>query len=289
MEKLLFLTIFCYLSSTAVLCDTSCECGIEKISPRIINGINSPSGMFPWIVYLARQIEGREGSYRYCTGSIITDRHILTAGHCFKPKEEKLSKIGVWLFQGCGRRHKTHSYKPLRVIKVHTHPDYYYHNETSTSLSQNDLAVWELDQAFKFNKTFMPICFSRNNFNRTQDIKNLITSGWGKQNQGEDLVHSDCLQHTDLDIVSDHQCSKHYGRNRDMRKLICGGGSTTTCDGDSGGPLMTRNNGRVFEVGVTSFGRKDCGLKTGTPSGFERISFHMDWINNITGNQVCFK
>lgn len=55
-----------------------------------------------------------------------------------------------------------------------------------------------------------------------------------------------------------------------------------TCLGDSGGPLSTRKDGRVFAVGITSFGHPDCGIRSKVPDIFESVPYHLKWINDET-------
>lgn len=288
------LTILTHVSSGPI---SSCECGIENVSPRMINSAKSPDGMFPWLVYIETETVVHDDNddddetfvSSSCTGSIISDRHILTAAHCLHDGQ-KASDVYVWLFQGCGKKRKTGLNKPLKVSRVFKHPRY---NPKDEGAATDDLAIFELKSPLKFNKTFMPVCLSQYGFTTTRSIDNLIASGWGKTNPGffsfGRLKDSDCLQHADLDLISDRDCRMYWGSNVDISKTICAGGTTNICDGDSGGPLMSRKDGRLYQVGVTSFGREDCGFRTGTPSGFERVSAHIDWIKKVTGKRVCFK
>ena len=70
--------------------------------------------------------------------------------------------------------------------------------------------------------------------------------------------------------------------------VMCAGGDTGVCQGDSGGPLMSRANGLVYQAGITSFTREDCGIVTKSPSGFEKVVPHLDWIRR-NSQGACFK
>jgi len=51
------------------------HCGVSKMGlpqRRVLNGLDSVDGDWPWVVYL----------HPGCTGSIISDRHVLSAAHC---------------------------------------------------------------------------------------------------------------------------------------------------------------------------------------------------------------
>lgn len=46
---------------------------------------------------------------------------------------------------------------------------------------------------------------------------------------------------------------------------------------------MTRSNGRVYQVGIVSFGREACGMKTGiVPDVYTRVTGFLDWIETNT-------
>ncbi len=50
----------------------------EVIADRVVNGKEARPNEFPWQVAMVRA-----GGYRVmCGGSIISDRHVLTAAHC---------------------------------------------------------------------------------------------------------------------------------------------------------------------------------------------------------------
>merc|ERR1712234_10803 len=59
-----------------------CKCGVPgKSINRIIGGTEVNPHQYPWLV----RIEGGGGS---CTGTLISDRHVLTAFHCVSEKDE---------------------------------------------------------------------------------------------------------------------------------------------------------------------------------------------------------
>ena len=52
--------------------------------------------------------------------------------------------------------------------------------------------------------------------------------------------------------------------------------------GDSGGPLVCEHANKYYLHGVSSFGGATCGE---TPSAFQRISHHIDWILETTSGE----
>lgn len=116
-------------------------CGVRGRNNRIVGGKETRPAEFPWIVGFQRQ------GKLYCSGSLITDRHVLTAAHCvdsFEPFELK-----VFL----GGHNITKDYKEVRKVKrirAHKGFDIFTFN--------NDVAVVELDRPVKFGPNIQTAC-----------------------------------------------------------------------------------------------------------------------------------
>ena len=80
-------------------------------------------------------------------------------------------------------------------------------------------------------------------------------------------------------IISNKECSKKFAEITDKR--ICAGSgnsTTTTCFGDSGGPMFCRDSyNRRVQVGIV-IGSVGCGIPY-TPTVFVRISKFIVWIH----------
>ena len=61
---------------------TFVDCGMRAGDDRIVGGYDGKKGEFPWLVAIV-EAQTRQP---FCGGSIINDRFILTAAHCFKGK-----------------------------------------------------------------------------------------------------------------------------------------------------------------------------------------------------------
>lgn len=56
------------------------------------------------------------------------------------------------------------------------------------------------------------------------------------------------------------------------------------CSGDSGSPLViVDDSGNMIQIGVSSQVAANFGCEEGFPALFERISYSLDWIEDITG------
>ncbi|WP_407639829.1 trypsin-like serine protease [Austwickia chelonae] len=85
--------------------------------------------------------------------------------------------------------------------------------------------------------------------------------GWGTTREKEPLVLPDRLRQTDIVVQSHAVCTKvsdnKYNPGTDLCAGAAGRGSGKH---DSGGPLIRKHNGRIYQVGVVSWGLR-CGMK----------------------------
>ena len=245
---------------------------------RVINGHVSDPRKYPWMVFLEFRHEFPKMSA--CTAAIINDRYILTAAHCVDFKTMTPDHIYAWNGRICEKEElkKTPRMEIKRIIK----------HEGHTSIqSYNDIALLELKTPLTFNATFSPVCLP--NFN---SFNNFFAAGWGLVNQnsyyGPVLTPATCLMEAELTPRHWLSCQTIFGMHLPTSQLLCAGGASNVCMGDSGGPLMSRQFGRVYEAGLTSHGTRDCGLQTQFqtqfPSIFEQTTFHREWILKHTSN-----
>ena len=80
-------------------------------------------------------------------------------------------------------------------------------------------------------------------------------------------------------------CSRAYSQVQRVdigSKQVCAGrGSTDTCTGDSGGPMMVPDrSGSWSVVGITSFG-VEC-AREDFPGVYTRVSEYLQWIRSNT-------
>eukprot|EP00541_Cyclophora_tenuis_P012363 CAMPEP_0116557988 /NCGR_PEP_ID=MMETSP0397-20121206/9558_1 /TAXON_ID=216820 /ORGANISM="Cyclophora tenuis, Strain ECT3854" /LENGTH=181 /DNA_ID=CAMNT_0004083531 /DNA_START=175 /DNA_END=723 /DNA_ORIENTATION=+ len=112
--------------------------------------------------------------------------------------------------------------------------------------------------------------------------------GFGTTNYGGLL--SDELRQVDIQIIDHNDCNDANSYNGEVydSTMICAGSTTggqDSCGGDSGGPLIVRedtgsaHNGAVVVVlvGISSFGT-GCGL-VDYPGVYTRVSAYAEWIS----------
>ena len=256
---------------------SQCECGFQNPVARIIGGTKAIPGQYPWIVYVRNMMDENPftTSFSACTGSLIAPHYVLTAAHCV-PKDENPKIVSVFTNQLCGLRNVFHGPKyPAEKIIRHKgfqgkHPE-----------DGDDLAIIKLSEPIEDE----PICLP----DGERQFGHLIASGWGDMDKGYDLVDSNCLRHVPVDVVNDTDCHKAFP-TADLQKIMCAGGETGVCHGDSGGALMSLNETefRVYQAGIASFVYSDCGVIFKKPSGFIRVSNYAQWIRD-NSEGACFK
>ena len=126
----------------------------------------------PWLASVGRYTGGTDSVEDYtviCSGSILTVRVIVTAGHCFHLKSQLPSHVRVgsnFLRYSEDRRIKEYKLHPK-----YEYPKYYY-----------DVAVIILEVELKFSARISAICLPNPS---SQPASNSLTvQGWGKNEEG---------------------------------------------------------------------------------------------------------
>ncbi|XP_014667564.1 PREDICTED: trypsin-like [Priapulus caudatus] len=226
---------------------------------KIVDGTEVVAGEVPWQVILYRL------SSLLCGGSLISDRHVLTAAHCVHPDEDQPGYYSVrmgTLNQNSGgiTRYIT------RIIK---------HGAYSANDIYNDVAVLELNAPVVFTNNVQPIALASNDADKYVDWPS-TTSGFGDISYNGPT--SPVLLKADQVIVSAQTCISYYGSSVQPAGMICSGqGKETPCSGDSGGPLWVTENGQPTLVGVTSWSIGGCQV-AGYPAVYARVTYYYPWI-----------
>ncbi|KAL3211672.1 hypothetical protein MRX96_008378 [Rhipicephalus microplus] len=234
---------------------------------------------FPWMVFLKVFFPGQATR---CGGSIITKRHVLTAGHCTLLNDEEALKIDV--IYGSNDIHKGTT---LRAMKMIRHPEF------DAAKFLHDIAILLVDNEFVYGNNAKPICVPSapvNIFN-----SDVVVAGWGfpfsrdkKASENSGNVYNgqavDYLRYTVVKVVPNARCAdkfQHTGYRQDL--MYCAYRlNTDACQGDSGGPMMTRiEDGRYLQVGIVSYGI-GCALDD-MPGVYARLEALVPWLMEFIG------
>uniref|UniRef100_A0A2K6CML5 Transmembrane serine protease 9 n=1 Tax=Macaca nemestrina TaxID=9545 RepID=A0A2K6CML5_MACNE len=248
------------------------ECGarpaMEKPS-RVVGGFGAASGEVPW------QVSLKEGSRHFCGATVVGDRWLLSAAHCFNHTkvEQVWAHLGTASLLGLGG-------SPVKIglRRVVLHPLY------NPGILDFDLAVLELASPLAFNKYIQPVCLPLA-IQKFPVGRKCMISGWGNMQEGN-ATKPELLQKASVGIIDQKTCSVLYNFSLTDR-MICAGfleGKVDSCQGDSGGPLACEEAPGVFYLaGIVSWGIGCAQVKK--PGVYTRITRLKGWILEIMSSQ----
>jgi len=238
----------------------------EEVKPRY---------KYPFIAYF----QARGGM---CGGSIINERHILTAAHCLleddgttlRPLNASYVVVGVHnikyydITEEGGER--------IPIEKFIMHPNYtVFPNEKGL---ENDIAILVLKSNITFIKDqIAEIELPTGKENR--DIgQHATVIGWGRTIPGDNSSTSSVLLETSQHVavsLEKSQCHEFASYGNPNNRL-CGfwDGITRTLPGDSGGPLFIEKNQAFIQIGIVSTGAP------GKPTLYTNVAHFLDWITD---------
>jgi len=217
---------------------------------RIVGGHDAPDHKYPYQVSLQDPAIGH-----FCSGSIMNEHWILTAGHCFVNPN-----LGNYTISA-GTNY-------LNVSSNVYMPQFSVTHEKFMSFQFYDIALIRIVGTIDFNEFIKPITLD----DGEQIDYSLppMMAGWGSQSVGGDSPNA--LQEIELKIITNEECKA-------SRKYVCSSHICTftnfgegMCYGDSGGPLVVGG----IQVGIAS-NVMPCAV--GYADMFTRVSSYRDWID----------
>jgi secreted trypsin-like serine protease len=272
----------------------------SDVQTRVYGGKDAPASKWPWMAAVLNVSDPDVNNFQaqFCGGVRISRQWILSAAHCFKPKDESETEFRkgdiavlldtVDLCDDCtsGR---------LDIERIVIHPDW---NDGSGPVDEDDIALLQLANPDNATSSTTASVIDQNHSSALPDSGNdgVQVLGWGatapNTNDPDRPWFPKTLQQVALDFVPLADCRDQYGDPDELfsESMICAyepdaddfeqddegdtspdnpnvDGSTAgedtfgedTCAGDSGGPLFVNKADADWVAGITSWGAEPCG------------------------------
>ncbi|RWS24025.1 cocoonase-like protein, partial [Leptotrombidium deliense] len=226
----------------------------------IIGGTEVPDHKYPWMTYLVTRICGQ---YYGCGGSIIDERHVLTAAHCVHGADLALYRVGSNL--------------EVDYLNETTGAAecYFAHENYTTDTYQNDVAVIRLKKPLRFSYTVRPVCVAPRRL-KIDENKNITIVGWGVTENGTTTKE---LRETNVTYYNFNECNESWGGIVNNIIQFCASDpGHGPCFGDSGGPAMQKHYFRNVIFGVTSYIAVPCATYRNSVYGY--VPGFYEWIQS---------
>lgn len=159
----------------------------------------------------------------------------------------------------------------LKISQVVIHPHF-------VDVNAHDIAIVRLENSVKFTDFIQPIKLPSKNQNFHNST--LFVAGFGEtKNISQSMLY---LRYVKMREISNEDCSATWMWKIDESK-ICATGlddfTHTTCKGDSGNGLVTRDSEGATILGIVSYGAIGC---LGKPKVLTRVAKYLDFIHAVT-------
>ena len=253
-------------------------CGRSQQRNRIVGGQEARQGAWPWAVILGRSRAFGGGFQVMCGGTLLDEDTILTAAHCFDsiPGQQgpNMVRLGDHDITTPGDGATPVDISIARSIQ---HPGW-----NSNTLS-DDICIVKLSRPVTYSRNIRRACLP--DAYKGKDLPTILSNpnpviiGWGSTVSGGGSQNT--LRQARVPMVTQQTCANAYSAISRVTigdtKLCAGDGTRDTCNGDSGGALLSNNiGGNYAVVGVTSFG-VDC-AREDFPGVYTRVDQYLEWI-----------
>jgi len=266
---------------------------IPEVGAQIVGGTQADPGEYPWHVAL---VGGASTDfywgpgYQFCSGSLITPRWVLTAGHCVTETNGSVSPAssidvvaGIWDLEypapGYQRR------DVIQIIRHASYNDYWLYNDIALLKLASPITIGGSGETRTAIIPLVPSTIG----SLTGEIA--WVSGWGDTETTDyyGTGYPPILREVDLPILANSVCNDiNHWYGEITNNMLCAGydaGGKNACAGDSGGPLVVQNAGQWQLAGIVSWGSQVCSAPY-LPGVYTRVSQYVSWVNSYLTPQL---
>lgn len=272
---------------------TNSQCGTYdeelKYTQLISGGEKITAGTWPWLVAIFRKDSKASNLVFQCTGSLISNRLVVTAAHCFK-FDAKLDPIAAKKIVLAFGRHDIRDWTEKNMMlsdvdEIILHPDYL--SKRDSTIFDSDIAILITKDYITYTSMIKPICLWPTSVDSSFSVigTNGTLVGWG---QPYENIDENVPRRLTLPVVRNQKCfpSGRSIKSADSRRVFCAGTEKrgyAPCNGDSGSAFAIWANGAWFLRGIVSAALGDpilnqCDLNTYTI--FTDITHFRGWIDS---------
>ena len=228
--------------------------------------VTNGSTSYPSVVSIWMAEDAEDDARLQCSGTLITNRIVLTAAHC-------VNSTGLYFVQ-YGADQLYDDIDLLEVAATWKNPRF------SERQLVNDTGLLLLKEPIPGAiTTRLPSVAEIKSMQANKKVKYEIV-GWGKDQNEEPATY---LRKAAVDDQTNFMKKAKWWRNdvwfavgkwNKSERVFAG-----SCNGDSGGPLFASVGSKTILAGITSWGAEDC--ETAQPSIYVRLSYYVNEINNV--------
>jgi len=229
----------------------------------IIGGTDAPYNS--WIAPL---IVVSWGHHHFCSGSIIHEKWVLSATHCFPDYLYTGNNSDIYVLGGVYNTSDVESAQKRSVKAIYLHPEYHI-----TGSYEADIALIELESPFCLNDNVTIIDMATDDFPHEEGQEYTYT-GWGWTSNYRESVP---------EILQELTGNAHWDCNASY--FICTKERDEgICYGDSGGPMWrTVDSNPVLYGAISVFlYPKNGSCINQILQASTKVAYYQDWIEKIT-------
>ncbi|BFF90581.1 serine protease snake [Drosophila madeirensis] len=245
----------------------------SSYTPLIIGGGPALPKEFPHAARLGNRDEDNEINW-FCGGTLISNLHVLTAAHCLYSENGAVNVVRLGELEFDNDKDDADP-EDFGVANSTVHPGYAH------PIIYNDIALLRLSRPVTFNEYKHPACLP---FHDGSSDQTFIAIGWGQVkvvSESSKKLRKVRLNNYGTRCSTTSEPNEELPNGYNGTTQICIGSKEhkDTCNGDSGGPVLTYHKDfpcMYHVMGITSTGNF-CDTPD-FPGLYTRVHQYLDWI-----------